>query len=328
MHMPAVPATLRRTTLEIVGQFCTHSLPLPPPTGGMYAAWHPLMLITSLRRLALASLLTALPACDELGPAEEPPTPALDAQADGELGEAVDTGASDAGDAASPPPAPQPDAAAPDGGGDAGGSVDATVDATSHAPDATSSPDGEVPLVTPCTGANCCMPLVSKSNEPSTVCQAELCLAQQTFYVGGDGEMRVINSCGTDEYGRLFSYHKNGGIASVALYARGASCQTTDAAALRAGIWKVVASGETFDARTFEWSAATLTGPGSLIQELELKDGHLRMVIEGAITSANTIGAISPDCLHGEFIPIGLCNCRHEGVGPKAKVVVDLLIRD
>lgn len=196
-------------------------------------------------------------------------------------------------------------------------SGDATVDAAGEAP------DGGPPRVTPCMDAVCCLPLVDQDIEPSSTCPKTACFTQgETHFFGGDSETRTNDGCSdsSPEYSRISSYHPSSNGNGIDLYAPVPACQLRDAAALRAGIWQVRAAHNVWDPRNFEFVAATLDGPASVIQELTIANGQMHVVIEGAITRATKLGAIGPQC------PYGACNCWYAGAGPKAKFITDMRI--
>jgi hypothetical protein len=193
---------------------------------------------------------------------------------------------------------------------------DATQSDAAHSDAAQSDAAHAAPT---CDTDLCCMPLTK--TEGSASCPKEACLSQrQSLHISAaQGEKGRLRCYGVED-SRL-DYNGSDGELHLNLDPQHCTMDGTD---LRPGSGGAYIVGHAVDARNGDQLSAMVgIDPGS-IKELSVREGRVRVVVEGPVVSSTSVAGLSFDCAHGGTLPVGLCNCFFSGAGPVVTVTFDV----
>lgn len=116
-------------------------------------------------------------------------------------------------------------------------------------------------------------------------------------------------------------YNGSDGELSLNLDPQHCSPSTGDVRAAAQGTYAVA---HAVDARNGDELLAMVNLQPGFVKELTVRDGRVRVVVEGPVVSSTSAAEISFDCTRGGTLPFGICNCFFVGAGPVATITYDL----
>lgn len=215
------------------------------------------------------------------------------------------------------------DAEAPPGDADAAANVarDSEPDAVSADATQGDAAQSDAAVAAPlCTAETCCMPLTKA--EGSATCPKEACFSQrQSLRVTGEQGEKARLRCYGENDSRI-DYNGSDGELHLNLDPQHCKADGSDLRPAR-GAYIV---GHAIDAHNGDQLSAMVNiEPGS-VKELSVREGRVRVVVEGPVVSSTSVAGLSFDCARGGTLPVGLCNCFFVGAGPTATVTLDVAL--